>query len=179
MEERELKIAFIGAGNVNFGGGEGPWDHASRLEQIPGLRVVGAADPDTARAAAALKKRSGPPSLRFGAAGAMYADARPYGDYRAMLDAQRPDAVWIGVPPNAHGTTEPGRDMEVQCAQRGVHMFIEKPLSAARPEAVRRAAAVLGKSKVITSVGYMFRYSRAIDLMRGILAETPGPPRRS
>ena len=43
MTNPELKIAFIGAGAVNFGGGEGPWDHASRLEQIKGLRVVGVA----------------------------------------------------------------------------------------------------------------------------------------
>ena len=36
----ELRIAFIGAGGVNFGGAEGPWDHASRLEQVGGVVVV-------------------------------------------------------------------------------------------------------------------------------------------
>jgi len=164
MKNRELRIAFIGAGAVNFGGGEGPWDHASRLEKIKGLRVVGVADPDIARATARLKQRRG----------SMYSDAKAYARYEAMIEEQRPEAVWIGVPPNAHGTTEAGKDMELRCAARGIHLFIEKPLSAARPEAVRGVAAALEKSKVITSVGYMFRYSRAIERMKKLLARTPG-----
>jgi len=164
MNDRELKIAFIGAGAVNFGGGEGPWDHASRLERIKGLRVVGVADTDAARAAARLKQRRGK----------MYAGATAYGDYRAMLAAQRPDAVWIGVPPNAHGSTAPGRDMELHCAAAGVHMFVEKPLSCERPHIVRAVAGTLAASRVLTSVGYMFRYSRAIEYIRKLLARTPG-----
>jgi len=167
MGDTELKIAFIGAGAVNFGGGEGPWDHASRLEKIAGLRVVGIADPDLTRAETRLRERRAP----------MYSNARAYMDYRAMLEEQRPDAVWIGVPPYSHGTAEPGKDLELQCASRGIHMFIEKPLAAARPERVRPVADALRKAGVITSVGYMFRYSRAVETMEKILAETPGGPR--
>jgi predicted dehydrogenase len=161
---RELRIAFIGAGAANFGGGEGPWDHASRLEQIKGLRVVGVADPDLFRAMAQLRRRRGP----------LYARAQAYLDAVTMLDDLCPDAVWIAVPPKAHGTTKAGEDLEVQCAARGIHMFIEKPLAAARPEQVRRVAAALAKSAVITSVGYMFRYSRAIERMKQLLDATPG-----
>jgi predicted dehydrogenase len=164
MGKRELRIAFIGAGAVNFGGGEGPWDHASRLERIPGLRVAGVADPDVARAEQVLRKRRAP----------MFRRAQAYVDAVTMLDDLRPDAVWIGVPPNAHGTTAPDKDIEIQCAARGIHMFVEKPLGAARPAQVRRVAAALAKARVITSVGYMFRYSRAIERMKRILAETPG-----
>lgn len=164
MKTCELKIAFIGAGNVNFGGGEGPWDHATRLEKIKGLRVVGVADPDLARAQAALRQRRKP----------MYSGAKACRDYRALLDEQRPDAVWIGVPPNAHGATAPGLDMEIQCAARGVHMFIEKPLSCARPDDVRRVADALAKANVITSVGYMFRYSKALEKVRQLIERTPG-----
>ena len=86
----ELKIGFIGAGNANFGGGEGPWDHASRLERIAGLRVVGVADIDTARAQARLAPRLAGP------AAGMYAGAAVYADYRLMLDRARPEAVFIG-----------------------------------------------------------------------------------
>jgi predicted dehydrogenase len=149
---------------VNCGGGEGPWDHASRLEKIPGLKVVGIADPDLSRAESRLVERRAP----------MYAGARAYADYRAMLDEQRPDAVWIGVPPYTHGIAETGKDIEIQCASRGVHMFIEKPLSAARPELVRPVAAALAKAGVLTSVGYMFRYSLAVEHLKRLLAETPG-----
>lgn len=161
---KELRIAFVGAGNVNFGGGEGPWDHASRLERIGGVRVVGVADPDVGKARAALASRRG----------AMYREAQVYGDYREMLERRKPDAVWIGVPPGAHGTAEPGKDMELRCAQAGIHVFVEKPLSAARPEQVRPVAEALRRAKVTVSVGYMFRYSRAVEAMRRILAETPG-----
>ncbi|HIJ74555.1 MAG TPA: Gfo/Idh/MocA family oxidoreductase, partial [Candidatus Hydrogenedentes bacterium] len=106
----ELKIGFIGAGDVNFGGGEGPWDHASRLERLGGVRVVGVADPDTGRAKAQLAKREGP----------MYRDARVYADHRTMLAEAKPDAVWIGVPPNAHGTAEVGKDIELAYVRAGV-----------------------------------------------------------
>ena len=45
-----MKIAFVGAGAVNFGGTEGPWDHATRLERIKGLEVVAIVDPLTEKA---------------------------------------------------------------------------------------------------------------------------------
>lgn len=161
---QELKVAFIGAGDVNFGGGEGPWDHASRLEKIGGMRLIAVADPNTSRAHAQLAKRSG----------AMYADTKVYGEYREMLHEAKPDAVWIGVPPNVHGTAQAGNDMEIACAEAGVHMLVEKPLSSERPELVRPVAGKVAASSVITSVGYMFRYARAIDAMKAIIDETPG-----
>ena len=59
---QHIRIAFIGAGAVNFGGAEGPWDHATRIEKLHLTRkqfeslqnvdfsVVGIADPDIERA---------------------------------------------------------------------------------------------------------------------------------
>ncbi len=161
---RELKIGFIGAGDVNFGGGEGPWDHASRIEKIGGVRVVGVVDPNTDRAKAQLAKRSGQ----------MYEGARVYADYTEMLSRSKPDAVWIGVPPNAHGTSEKGKDIELACVAEGVHMFVEKPLSSARPELVRKVANEILKANVVTSVGYMFRYASAVDKMKDAINETEG-----
>lgn len=160
----ELRIAMIGAGDVNFGGGEGPWDHATRLEKLGGMVLVGVADPNTERAQARLAARSG----------AMVAGTRVYADYRRMLSELKPDAVWIGVPPNAHGTAEPGMDIELACAEAGVHMLVEKPLSCARPERVREVARRVASSSLITSVGYMFRYARAVEAMKRIIDDTPG-----
>lgn len=60
-----------------------------------------------------------------------------------------------------HGSTKEGRDIEIQCIKRKVHMFIEKPLSCAPVEEVEKVnTAILEASKngVIASVGYMFRY---------------------
>ncbi len=156
-----LRIGFIGAGAVNFGGGEGPWDHASRLEQIEGLEVVGIADPNTAAAKARLAERSHP----------MYAGADVFGDYRELLETAKPDAVWIGVPPSVHGTLAAGRDIEVRCAAAGVHMFVEKPLSSHPAATVAQVAEAVSGSGVVCSVGYMFRYSRAVQAIKAILIE--------
>lgn len=45
-----LRVAFIGAGSVNFGeASQGPWDHATRVERLAGegmpLDIVGVVDP--------------------------------------------------------------------------------------------------------------------------------------
>ena len=52
-----MRIGFVGAGNINFGGPGVPWDHASRLEKIGGVQFVGIADVDAERAKAVLSSR--------------------------------------------------------------------------------------------------------------------------
>jgi len=167
----KLRMAFIGAGGVNFGGAEGPWDHASRLEKISDVSVVGVADPDTARATRVLETRRSRP------AGEIYAGAKVYADFRQLLSDAKPDAVFIGVPPDAHGLLEPPRDIEMACAAAGVHMFLEKPLGCAPPEQMAPVAEALARASadgLIVSVGYMFRYAQAVETMQQIIAETPG-----
>ena len=167
----ELKIAFLGAGNANFGGGEGPWDHASRLEKIEGISIVGIADLNTKLAERRLAAR------RNGKKPQIYANTRIFADYREMLDETHPDAIFIGLPPEAHGTIDYPKDIELTCAKAGVHMFIEKPLSCAPPEEVAKLADALrelaDQKNLIISIGYMFRYSRAVSKMKEIIAETP------
>lgn len=162
----ELRIGFIGAGAVNFGGAEGPWDHASRLERLPGLHLVGVADVDVAAAERKLRERAGP----------MYEGTRVFGSFAEMLERCDLDAVWIGLPPCAHGAADNGRDVELRCAEAGVHLFIEKPLSACPPAEVRKVADALARSDVIVSVGYMFRYSKAVERMAELLAEGGARP---
>jgi len=170
----ELTIEFIGAGNANFGGGEGPWDHATRLEAIGGVAVVGIADINVPLAERRLADRQG------GAAPDIWRPARVFDDHRAMLDEARPDVVFLALPGEAHGTDEPGKDMELNVAAAGAHLFLEKPLSAYEPQRVApvaEALAAAGEKGLIVSVGYMFRYSRAVDAMREILSETSGGAR--
>lgn len=161
---QELRIAFIGAGDVNFGGGEGPWDHASRLEKLGGVRVVGVADPNVKRAEAQLARRRG----------VMYEHAHVYADYRELLAKEAPQAVWIGLPPDAHGSTEQDRGVELACVSAGAHMLIEKPISVARPEIVRELAGRIASAGVVTSVGYMFRYAQAVDRIKEAIAAAGG-----
>ena len=167
----QVKIGFVGAGGVNFGGAEGPWDHASRLETIGGIAVVGVADLDTDRAEKALAAR------RAGRASEMYSQARAFGDLREMLTEAQPDAVFVGLPPECHGLAEPPNDAELVCADAGVHVFLEKPLASVLPEQlapVAESLAAAAEGGLIVSVGYMFRYSHAVEKMRELIAESPG-----
>lgn len=167
----DLRIAFVGAGGVNFGGAEGPWDHASRLERIGGVEVVGIADPDTPRAEKALVAR------REGPSGKMYAGAGVFADFREMLTAAKPQAVFIGVPPDTHASVDPPRDIEMACAAAGAHIFLEKPLGCAPPEELAPVAEALARAAaegLIVSVGYMFRYHKAVEKMRRVIDQTGG-----
>jgi len=169
-ETRPVRVAFIGAGGVNFGGAEGPWDHASRLERIGGVTVVGAADLEVARAQRVLAERLAGP------AAGMYAQAKAFADLGQMLAEARPHAVFVGLPPECHGLTSPPGDDELACAAAGVHIFLEKPLGSMPPERLAPVADALDEAAgqgLIVSVGYMLRYGRAIDKMRQLIAEAP------
>jgi len=172
--QNPLKIAFIGAGQVNFGGGEGPWNHASRLETIAKdipLVVVGIADPFTRRAQQVLEIRQSNPENAQ-----LWSTTEVFADYTEMLDKTNPDAVYIGLPPFFHGSTEARRDVELQCARRNIHMFIEKPISCSPLEEVSQVTKIIEQSNLTVSVGYMFRYSKAIQKMKEIM-EQHGAPR--
>lgn len=52
----DFNVVIVGAGNINFGSDEGPWNHSFRLEHKlgPRLKVVALIDPSASRAEAAL-----------------------------------------------------------------------------------------------------------------------------
>ena len=52
-----------------------------------------------------------------------------YEDYRAMLDAERPGAVFIATPDWLH------RDPVMDALERGIHVHVEKPLTTSETEA--------------------------------------------
>jgi predicted dehydrogenase len=65
-------------------------------------------------------------------------------------------------------------NIEIECAARGVHMFIEKPLSChpvSEVDAVNVHVQEAVKNGLVVSVGYMFRYSRAVLKMKEIIQE--------
>ena len=161
----QLRIGFIGSGAVNFGGAEGPWDHASRLERMENLKFVGIADPLVQKAMQALEHR------KRGSYGQLYEDCEVFATYESMLEKAKPDAVFIGVPPFVHGASD--KAIELHCVRAGVHCFVEKPLSVAPPEHVeqygRELAAAQAETGAILSVGYMFRYHGAVRRMREVL----------
>ncbi|XP_065183205.1 uncharacterized protein LOC135814073 [Sycon ciliatum] len=162
-----IRVGFIGAGAVNFGGTLGPWDHASRLEKIEQVRFVAICDAIAGKAEEVLAGR------KNGANAGKYEYCTAYEDYKLMLQQEKLDAVFIGVPPFTHGHFD--RPIELDCVRAGVHCFVEKPLSV-KPVAEVDAymQAVLEEQKrqnLVVSVGYMFRYHPAIRRMKQLILE--------
>jgi predicted dehydrogenase len=85
-----------------------------------------------------------------------------YTDARTMLDEVKPDAVYIMLPPFAHGPAEK------LVIERRLPFFVEKPVAIDLATA-RRVAEGVRKHKLITCVGYMTRYRKSVQRVRGLL----------
>lgn len=93
-----------------------------------------------------------------------YPDARGYASVDEMLDGRRLDAVYICVPPFAHGGIE-----RVLC-EREIPFFVEKPLGTGieTPTDILRA---VSERRLLTSVGYHFRYTDGAAHAKKLLQE--------
>ena len=138
----ECKVGFVGAGGVAM-------RHARHLAQLKDVRVVAVTDPNAAAAQS------------FAAT----TDAAVATDLDELIKTS-PDAVYVCVPPHAHGA------IEEQLLDAGIAMFVEKPLAMDLPTA-ERIAATASKAGVVTAVGHHWRYSPAVDLVRDLLAGRP------
>jgi len=123
--------------------------HARHLAQLKDVRVVAVTDPNAAAAQS------------FAAT----TDAAVATDLDELIKTS-PDAVYVCVPPHAHGA------IEEQLLDAGIAMFVEKPLAMDLPTA-DRIAATARKAGVVTAVGHHWRYSPAVDLVRDLLAGRP------
>jgi predicted dehydrogenase len=123
-------------------------NHLRVLNDLEQVDLVATADADEEIARRAAR--------RFG--------IQSYGDYRAMLDTERPDAVVIATPTNAH------RDATLAAIERGIHVLVEKPIAVNVDEAQEmiRAAREAG---LLLSVGHIERYNPAVvELYRRLQA---------
>jgi myo-inositol 2-dehydrogenase/D-chiro-inositol 1-dehydrogenase len=137
------RIGFVGTGGIAN-------THFDALSQLSEAQPVAFCDIDSERANRA--------AARFG--------GRAYTDWRAMLDAEPLDALYICLPPHGHD------GVEIEAAQRGIHLFIEKPV-ARDLDYARRVEEAIHKAGVICSVGYHFRYYGAIERAKERLQGLP------
>jgi myo-inositol 2-dehydrogenase/D-chiro-inositol 1-dehydrogenase len=86
-------------------------------------------------------------------------------DLDALLELA-PDAVYVCVPPYAHGA------LERRILEAGSALFVEKPLAADLPAAEEIAQAVRDRGAV-TATGYHWRYLEGVERARELLAQTP------
>jgi len=138
-----LKIGFVGAGGIAA-------RHFGVLEGFDDAVVTAVADTDEGRAADA--------AARFG--------ARAYPGHEAMLAAERLDALYICVPPFAHGAPERA------AIAHGLPFFVEKPVAIDLATAEEIAAAV-ERAGLVTSVGYHLRYLDTVEEARALLRGNP------
>lgn len=130
-----LRVGVVGAG----GWGR---NHIAVFRSLPDVELVGFCDRDPERRRAAAEE--------FGARG--FADL-------AALAAERLDAVSIAVPTQAH------YDVAIDAIDRGLHLFIEKPIATN----VEQADAIIAHARArrrLLQVGHLERWNAAFDAIR-------------
>jgi myo-inositol 2-dehydrogenase / D-chiro-inositol 1-dehydrogenase len=138
-----VRIGVVGAGFI-------AGRHVDSLRSVDGAAVVGVADPRTDRAEV-LAARAG---------------ATPYAGWERMLEAERVDALYLCVPPFAHGPVEEA------AVDLGLPLFVEKPLARDLPTAERLAARIQAEG-LLTAVGYHWRHLDTTEHARELLAAAP------
>lgn len=144
-----VRIGFIGAGGIAT-------SHLKTLTRMPDVEVVALCDISMApieRARQVIAKSRGDeaePSASQPVA---------YTDYRQMLRNEKLDAVYVCLPPFAHG------DPEDAVVEAGVPMLVEKPVALDLPTAARLLERVREKG-LIAATGYQFRYSQMLERAR-------------
>ena len=138
-----VKVGFIGTGGISRA-------HRNHLKNIDDVEVVAMCDIDEDRARDAAEE--------WGAA--------VFSDYSRMLDEVEMDAVYVCVPPFAHET------QEILAAEKGIALFVEKPI-AVTMEKAREVAAAIEQHGVVSSVGFQNRHLDIVDHAKELLIGRP------
>ena len=138
-----LRVGLVGAGII-------AGVHLANLDGMPDATLVAVADLDQGRAEAAAVPRG----------------ARAYRDADALIEAEAPDALIVCLPPFARG------DLLECAAHRGIHLYVEKPAALTLADA-RRVASAVEAAGVVAAVGFMWRSTRAAQVLRESLRGTP------
>ncbi|MDI6100185.1 Gfo/Idh/MocA family oxidoreductase [Actinoplanes sp. NEAU-A12] len=136
------RFGLIGAGGVAT-------RHAKVLSALPGVQVSGITDV-AAEAAGRLAAEHG---------------ARVYDTVADLIDSG-PDAIYVCVPPFAHG------DAERAVIAAGLPMFVEKPIAINHGIAAEIASLVESRG-LLTAVGHHWRYLPVVEKAREVLAGRP------
>ena len=89
---------------------------------------------------------------------------RVFADYHQLLDETRPEAVIIAAPNQLHA------EIGIECARRGIHILIEKPVT----DTLESATALLTdvrKSGIKSLVGHHRRHHLQVKVLKALLGE--------
>lgn len=138
-----VRVGFIGTGGISR-------HHRMHLKEIDGVEVVAMCDLEKERVSEAV--------VEWG--------AQAFTDYRKMLDEVKMDAVYVCVPPFAH------EDQEILAAERGIALFVEKPV-ALTIEKAREVEQAIHDNGVVSCVGFQARYLDIIEKVKSLLEKRP------
>jgi predicted dehydrogenase len=132
--------------------GHGDYGHHLDMawKDVPGAKVVAVADDDKMGLAAAAKRHE---------------VDQAFSDYREMLDKAKPDVVTI-----CPRWIDQHRDMVVAAAERGIHMYIEKPLSRSLQEADEMINAC-ERTHTKAVIAHQTRYSPKLAVVKQLVDE--------
>jgi len=140
---KRLRVGCVGTGFI-------AGRHLGALAGFDDVEIVAVADPVTERAQQTAD--------RYG--------ARAHDDGLALLDGEDLDAVWLCVPPFAHGA------LEAAAIDRGIPFFVEKPL-ATDVAVARTIADRVSERGLATAVGYHWRHLGPVQRVADLLADRP------
>lgn len=135
------RIGFVGTGGI-------AGHHFNNLKDIEGVELAAFTDLDASRAQAAADRFKG----------------KAYASAEEMYDKSGIEAVFICVPPFAHGPAE------LAAAERKLPMFLEKPVGV-KNETAHEITAAIEKAGVASAVGYHWRYQDSTDRAHEILKD--------
>ena len=96
-------------------------------------------------------------------AGQKIPSAGKFNSFEDMIKNQKLSALVIAVQPYAH------MGMEKIAAEKGIHLFVEKPLGLDLTE-VKANADVIRKKGIISAAGYEWRYENGVEEIRNLLS---------
>jgi myo-inositol 2-dehydrogenase/D-chiro-inositol 1-dehydrogenase len=137
----KMRVGIIGGGWIAR-------VHVPALDEAAGVEIVAACDLDVPRAEAIAEPRRG----------------RAYESWEEMLDREELEAIWVCTPPLEH------RGPTLAAFERGLHVYLEKPIARTLDDAEAIVAAAV-EANAVCAVGYQWHASELVDETRGALAD--------
>lgn len=138
-------------GVIGFTGQGGYGHHLDRgWLHVPNCEVVAVADPHAGGRAAKARELKA---------------KKAYADYRKLMDEAKPDIVAICT-----RWLDRHRDIVLAAAERGIHIYMEKPMCRSLEEADQMAAAC-DKKNVKFAIAYVTRYSPTLHVVRELIED--------
>lgn len=134
-----IKLGIIGAGRMGI-------THYSIINSHPDVEIESVADPSALTLTMMSK----------------YLPVKTYKDYNDLLEESSVDGILVCTPPNLHFP------IIKKAAEKGIHVFVEKPFTTKYDEASELARLYSG-TKLVNQVGYVNRFNDVFVKVKELL----------